>query len=499
MKRAVFFLIILSAVLFVVFYPEKKMDMEPLVVSTPADQYVSLDEDGFIAGSERFIPMVLNYKVSLQTDSSLVWPCPYLGYSKGGVPRFVTRDSSLMELRADLQLIRELGFNSVRIVGIGEHAVDDKSTNALSVNARYRKSHDVLIEFSNDDHYNSYLHAIEDLLRIAKECDLRVIFLTRLFHEVPGTERNLAKIAAHFRNDPTILAYDFFNEPLYFDSIEHSKREVYDIVNEWQSVLKTNAPNHLSTIGLTGIREVFQWDPNILNVDFLSIHPYEYQPEQVRNEMFWYSRFIDKPWIVGETAIPADGDSVPYEDQLIFAEKTIEQTFNCGGLGYSWWQYKDVDWHDFHANFMGVVTRGGSTYSKDSLEMYITVKPVAEAFRNFKLPDGDCLCLDNYYNYSQGDVFELKGRLVDKDGKPIDGGVILAWNEWWTRSYHTVTREDGSFLLKGTFPFYHWIASATRYSVVRGDIDPEDATMSEKGIPQYDLEEIDIKKLNWID
>lgn len=498
MKKAVVFIIILTSLVLVIFFLGRGQK-EPLQVSTPDEQFVALDENGFNIGGEEFVPIILNYKVSLQTDSNRVWPCPYLGYNKGGSPRFMTRDSSLLELKADLELIRGLGFNCVRIVGIGEHAVDDKETGALSINARYRNSHDVLIDFQNEIFYKRYLESIEDLLSVAEQCDLRVIFLTRLFHEVPSTEENLGKIAARFRNDPTIMAYDFFNEPLYFDSLDHTKREVYDFVNEWQSVLKRNASHHLSTIGLTGIRETFQWDPNILNVDFLSIHPYEYKPEQVRNEMYWYSRFIDKPWIIGETAIPADGDSVPYEDQVAFAEKTLRQTFNCGGLGYSWWQYKDVEWYDFHSNYMGVVTRDGLMYSKDSIPMNITVKPVAQVFKDHIPEKGECLCLDNYYNYTQGDVFELKGRMLDENGDPIDGGVILAWNQWWTSSYHTVTREDGTFLLKGTFPFYHWIASATRYSMVRGDISPDQARLSERSIPLYDLGDIKVERLDWLD
>jgi len=493
MKRILLIVVLFGILVSIILYFTK----EPLLISTPDDQFVSLNESGFAIGNEEFIPIVLNYKVSLQTDSSSVWPCPYLGYNPERKFRFITRDSSLLELKADLELIRTLGFNSVRIVGIGEHSVDDKESGDLSVNARYKNRHDVLLDFNNEEQYSQYLKSIEDLLRIAEDCDLKVIFLTRLFHEVESTEENLAKLAGHFRNDPTIMAWDFFNEPLYFDSLEHTKREVFDIVDGWQSILKLNAANHLSTIGITGIREVFQWDPNLLNVDFLSIHPYEYEPEQVRNEMFWYNKFIDKPWIVGETAIPADGDSVPYEIQTDFAEKTLQQTFNCGGIGYSWWQYKDVEWFDFHANFMGVVSREGLMFSEDSIPMNITVKPVTEAFSSFKREKGECLCLDNYYNYTEGDVFELNGRLVDEHGNPIEGGVILAWNEWWSSSYHTITKNDGTFKLKGTFPFFHWIASATRYSVVRGDIHPDQSQKSDNNTPVYDLGELMIEKLSW--
>ena len=73
-----------------------------------------------------------------------------------------------------------------------------------------------------------------------------------------------------FKDTECILAIDIFNEPLYFDKPEKKKKEVFEIVNNWRSIIKMYAPNHLVTIGLEGIREVFRWDPNILNVDFIS-------------------------------------------------------------------------------------------------------------------------------------------------------------------------------------------------------------------------------------
>ncbi|MCE9539174.1 MAG: hypothetical protein K8R85_08150, partial [Bacteroidetes bacterium] len=185
--------------------------------------------------------------------------------------------------------------------------------------------------------------------------------LVRMSADVKATEYNLKKVVHYFRNDTTIMAYDLFNEPLYFDVPERDKKVVNKAMNRWASVAKKNAPNQLITIGLTGIREVFEWDPAILDVDFISIHPYEYEPEQVRNEMYWYANYIKKPWIIGETAIPADNDSISYETQAQFAHKTLKQAYDCGAIGYSWWQYKDVEWHSYHANFRGVVSWTGET------------------------------------------------------------------------------------------------------------------------------------------
>jgi len=293
------------------------------------------------------------------------------------------------------------------------------------------------------------------------------------------------------------MAWDLFNEPLYFDSLERSKKDVYFITKDWQELADRYAPDHLTTIGLTGIREVFEWDPNLVQVDFLSMHPYEYEPDQVRNEMYWYQKFIDKPWIIGETSVPADNDSVPYGDQTLFARKTLEQAYNCGAVGYSWWQYKDVEWGDFHADFMGVMSRSGETLNSKGIAVTGTPKPVLSVFKEFSASSSvkPCLCPDNYYNYSKGDVYRIAGFLKDEKGQPIEGGVVLGWNENWSSSYHTVSKSDGSFELLGTFPFYHWMASASRYDRVRGDIDPTNGKPGSGNIPTYDLGTLNLKKL----
>jgi hypothetical protein len=255
------------------------------------------------------------------------------------------------------------------------------------------------------------------------------------------------------------------------------------------------------TIGLEGIREVHEWDPETVQADFISFHPYEHEPEQVRNEVTWYSRFVKRPWIIGETAIPADDDSVKYETQKLFAEKTLTQVHNCGGWGYSWWQFKDVNWQKYHSSFMGAVNRKGETHlSADNLTVYGTVKPMAEVFQKFNpaAPKGECICLPNYYNYSEGRECRIKGKLVDSDNKPVEGGIVLAWNEWWSSSYHTITKADGSFDLRGTFLFYHWIASANAYSMVRGNVSPGTARKDFDGIPTMNLGTLKIKRLPYV-
>lgn len=427
-----------------------------------------------------FTPIVLNYILSYQTNGYEYWGTPTIDYGSF----YTSKTASHKALVAQFDSIKEMGFNTVRIVGIGEPNID-KEKGTLSFRLKMSKTTDTLIFLDNEKAYKNYFNAIEEVLKIANQSKLQVIFLNKLSpNHSTSSNLHLKKIAQRFKNNKTILALDLFNEPLYFDSPEKEKKEIYIIVKKWQETVKGADNNRLTTIGLEGIREVFRWDPNILSVDFISYHPYEYEPEQVRNEIYWYGKYTKKPWIIGETAIPADNDSVPYNEQAQFAKITMQQTFNCGGTGYSWWQYKDVNWGLFHADFMGVVNKNGKT------------KPVANAIKSTATTQNtdSCLCLPNYFNYSESNAFKIVGTLVNKAGNPIEGGVVLAWNEDWTHSYHTITKKDGSFELLGSYPFYHWMASATKHTTIRDDLNPNTATIQNK-MPTIDLGKLKIKKL----
>lgn len=460
-------------------------------------QFISIKENKFVLDGKEFYPVAVNYLLSFQTDGSSIWPSPSNHYGNSSKFLYTTRDSCLLQLKADMELIKEMGFNTIRL---GMEPSFNAETKELSMGMQMGRERDTTLILSKGD-YNPFLNALEELFATIDSAGLKVIFLTRILPGEAITEDHIIKIALHFRNNPTILAYDFFNEPLYFDTPERPKKEIFNLVRGWRTIMTRYAPNHLCTIGLEGIREVFEWDPNILDIDFVSLHPYEYEPDQVRNEIYWYGKYIEKPWIIGETSLSADDDSVSYEDQKNFAHKTFAQSYNCGAAGYSWWQYKDVEWHSYHANYMGVVNVKGETKTKKSNLVVIgTPKPVVDVFKNFDAtsPKDSCICLENYYNYSPNKDFKIKGILLDEDNDPIQGGVILAWNEWWTHSYHTVTKEDGSFELYSNYPFYHWMASATKYSMVRGDVSPDTARVDSDKIPTLNLGKISIEKLSYI-
>lgn len=458
--------------------------------------FVGLDKYGFVAGGERFFPMAVNYIACLRTDGQRVWMAPSTSYASH-VPGTMDSGADSAQLTADLRSIREMGFNTVRVVGFAEQAFDSA---AILLRARDLSDSLVWLSVEGEGAVGKYLDAVTTLIEAARDAGLRCILLTQVRPYAPSTDRHFALIADHFVNDTIILAYDLFNEPLYFDRPERPKQEAHAILEHWRALFDEHAPHQLYTLGLTGIRETFEFDPNMLGVDFISYHPYEYEPDQVRNELHWYRNNVDVPWIIGETAIPADNDSVPYSEQADFARKTLLQSRACGAFGYSWWQFQDVKWGRFHADFMGVLSREGISLTASGDTVFGTRKPVADAIKEFDpwADPGPCVCPTNYRNYSDGRVSKVTGRLVDEHGAPINEGTIIAWNEVWNQSYHTTSGPDGRFELRAPVWLHHWMASATRYSMDRGDCDPNGMVRGADGVPCSELGVIRLERLGFV-
>ncbi|MGV9013487.1 MAG: cellulase family glycosylhydrolase [Flavobacteriales bacterium] len=465
--------------------------------NAPPANFVVLENGAFAVEGKPFFPLGVNYIVQLQWNDTACWAAPCRNYEVPGTFRYLSRDSSLLQIKAEFALMRSMGFNSVRITSLASDLQPLEGNTGLALHSQYGTGKDTLFPLTSAT-MPRYLDAVEDVVDLAQEAGLKLMILVRL---VPGEvpyEKQFAQLADRFRDRPTVMAYDLFNEPLYFDVHDRPKADVYQLVLGWQQLVKAHAPHQLSTIGLVGVPEVFAWDPNILDVDFISFHPYEYQPEQVRNELRWYGENVDKPWIIGETSLPADNDSVPYTDQLEFARRTLTQARACGAVGYTWWQFQDVGWGRFHSDYMGVLSRSGTTHVADGLpDVHGTVKPVAEAFRAFKpeAAPGPGVELPNYYNFSSLHTARLIGKLMDSAGMPIEGGVVTGWDADWNTSYYTISKSDGSFELYSDFPFHHWMASATRREMVRGDVRPSTYITDSSGTPTFYLGELRLEHL----
>jgi len=417
--------------------------------------FIYLKDKYFELRNERFFPIMLNYCVSFRNiDNSLV-VSPYINYEKYGEFEYHTKEETEKQLRAHFQLIKEIGFNTLRVTF-------DRGSEKYG---RFYYS-----DFSIDDDYEKILAGFEDFMNIATEKGLRVMFLFR----PPFTkslENFTIKVLERFNTNPTIFAYDFFNEPLYFDpEPKRSKESARNVQLRWREMMNEYAPNQLFTIGFAEPIEVFRWDPEISLVDFVCIHTYH--PLRVKSELYWYSKYINKPLMIGEIALPADGDSIPYSDQANFAEVISQYAIDCGIAGFGWWDFQEdlaQANSSFEAAYAGILNNDGITKTLDGNYTIIgTVKPVAEKIK--KISEYQSKNKKerpiNYYNNLGYNNFVIKGKVIDKKTKtPIEGAVVRGWTKWWNIGWNTYTDENGNFTLYSNEPFVHFSISAPGFSL----------------------------------
>ena len=179
--------------------------------------------------------------------------------------------------------------------------------------------------------FNLIAHALD----IAQTHGIKVIFLCAdhsgdTYPEMGSSQADaddnaayLSALATVLKNKPALLAYDIYNEPNYdinnsAKNMHIPKQTVCSYVGEWYDAIKTADPNHLVTIGGTDIGDVYDWDPGIMKIDFVSMHPYPTIPdpnnsaetvstrtEKMLNMISWFSSAFPIPWIIGETGLSA--------------------------------------------------------------------------------------------------------------------------------------------------------------------------------------------------
>jgi hypothetical protein len=418
----------------------------------------------FRVKDKRFFPLMLNYSVSIRNINGVYFPTGIKEYENPDLFEGNCKDSSLNVIRGHFKLIKELGFNTIRLIGFDKVSRNEKGEYGFFVNKE--NSSEFL---SVKDGSSEIIHALNDVIDIAKELDLRLMILIKPPINNADIETFTQKILSSFQNEQTIFAYDFFNEPLYFDinddasSIFRKKKDAFDIVSNWKEMMTCNAPNQLFTIGFAEPIEVFEWDPTILPVDFVNMHTYH--PLRVPNEIYWYSKNIDKPWMIGETSLPADNDSIPYSDQVQFLKEAYLRMKNCGGSGFGWWAFQDVTtWGTFEHNYTSLLNHEGVTYTADGKHRILgSVKPAGLEVKNLsklKLSDS-CPCWSNYYNMIGYENYVVEGRVL-KAGvlKAANGAVIRGWNKDWSIGANTFTDENGNFTLYSNTEFVHFEVSA---------------------------------------
>ena len=421
--------------------------------------FIYLKGNYFELRNERFFPIMLNYCVSFRNIDGNLVVSPYLNYEKHGEFEYDTKEETEEQLRGHFQLIKEMGFNTLRVT----------FDRFWEKDGNYYYS-----DFSIDNDYEKILSGFKDFINIAAEKDLRIMFLFKAPLN-KSLEEFSVRVLKKFSANPTIFAYDFFNEPLYFDpAFKRTKKSAREVQLKWKKLMQQNAPNQLFTIGFSEPIEVFNWDPAMSPVDFVCFHTYH--PLRVKSEIYWYSKYINKPLMIGEIALPADNDSISYADQANFAKEISQYAIDCGIAGFGWWDFQEDLGQaatSFEAAYTGILNHEGTTTTLDGKHTIIgTLKPVAEEIKKILEYDSKNRKEKpiNYYNNLGYNNFVIKGRVIDKKTKqPIEGAVIRGWTEWWNIAWNTYSDENGNFTLYSNQPFVHFAVSAPHFSMKKFD------------------------------
>ena len=393
-----------------------KIDRTPRDTQSPGFVYVQGDH--FMLDGKAWFPLMLNYKPSIATVNDTLRVIPAHYYQSPS-------------LAHDFQRIADMGFNSIRICL------------------------DIIPE---EKDFEALYRAIGQMVDTAEQCQLKVMLLIKR-----PLEDNLILytegLLKHLADKRALWAYDFFNEPLYFDEVEQrDKMEAYQIVCSWRDMMNNYAPHQLFTIGFAEPIEVFEWDPTILPVDFVEVHTYH--PLRVASEMCWYSNVCtDRPWMIGETALPADNDSVSYEYQRQFLPQSYRLARQYHAAGYGWWEYHECpDGLNFEAQFTGLVNQNNE------------YKPaVAEISRlsALSIPADDHRVPSNYYNMLGYNNIVLRGKVIDsQSGQGIKDAVVRGWTKDWI-GMNTYTDEDGNFTLYSNDFNIHFEVSAPGMNTIK--------------------------------
>lgn len=174
--------------------------------------------------------------------------------------------------------------------------------------------------------------------------------------------------------------------------------------------------------------------------------------------------------MVGETGFMAknnasvnDGMNGTLIDMGNFVNHSLNNTFNCGGSGYSWWQYQDLDWGVWGGDNYGILEHNMMPPSAEK-------QPAVSIFKNY-IPQQTSACSVDYspyfdqnrtyynpFGYTSSNDKKITRHVIDQYGNPIKNAVVRVTTDfgydiltighdsvWRYDEYYTFTDENGKF------------------------------------------------------
>ncbi|MBI9066759.1 MAG: hypothetical protein JEZ09_05660 [Salinivirgaceae bacterium] len=461
--------------------------------------FIYLEGNVFKHKGNDFFPKMINYSTNIFMEDSSFIIAPFRDYE---IPK-IHEKHSISEIQNQIlghfKLIKEMGFNTIRLCTDSNFGIDIENNSIIFksyIDDNKTKWFDA-IEYSE-----KYFEALQLIFDISEELNIRIMLLIKA-PMVPKAEVFTKLLLQKFKDSPVVFAYDFMNEPLYFDNSHlknrsRDKKDAFKIVSRWKIMMDKYAPNQLFTIGFSEPIEVFEWDPSILPVDFVQFHTYH--PLRIPSEMYWYANYVGKPWMIGETSLPADNDSVFYEEQRQFLVESYKKVIDLGGCGYGWWGFQEVRWGGFEHDYTSMLNLDGKTITKDSLHTIIgTIKPAGKVLQklNYVKSKTNNEKPINYYNMLGYDNIKLCGKIINKKtGEPIEGAVIRGWTKWFKIGLNTFTDENGNFSLYSNDKLIYFCYSAPGMSCEKMELD---TTYQQINGYKYSMDSLKNEKLEYHD
>ncbi|MBK7681640.1 MAG: T9SS type A sorting domain-containing protein [Bacteroidetes bacterium] len=496
---------------------------------------VTLDGKQFKVNGANFYPMVMNYAVELTmpyNSGANGWPNSYVtpyveyGVNNGPIPplgalEYIFECTNNNQCETDILTdwtylsTPPLKFNTIRVAGFYPKYQHNGGNPNFFFSIRETGSYNweylpINLFVPNDPGLNFVLDQYEKLMELADQTGMKLIFnmigQKSIFAQMPGPNNDeidyydkfLEHLATRVAGSPyahTVLAYDLWNEPCYFDeSFSKTKENTCEIISQWYTTVKTHGSTPLVTIGTCGSGDSWFYDPAVLKVDFHSLHIYpdwkdfedrtdpliqQRAISRIFDELYWFNKISPVPWIIGEIGFAAsvnlpvsppptnqNGAHGNLTDQANFAQLVLDATCNSGGSGFSWWYFQD-GWYfkdSPHEAHWGMLERGYATGDP------IAEKPIVTTFKNYTLPSpiNSCgpspvstaslqtynpsLTYFNPFQHPPNPSNIIKGYVFDQDGNPIAnayvGGhtVLDGQSNNLVSSYHKVlTSQDGYF------------------------------------------------------
>jgi tetratricopeptide (TPR) repeat protein len=197
--------------------------------------------------------------------------------------RFI-EEADISEVTTELDLIKQAGFNTIRVFLRYEPLFTCQPENAIPTEETFAK--------------------VDKLFELARERDLKVIVTLNdlpdltfhpLYTDWPHYDAQAVYVVRRYHNEPSILAWDLRNEgDLDYgvrpgDEPKFSQEEVMTWLAHVSKLVRENDPNHLLTAGWWG-------DPTITSpyVDILSFHHW-FEADQLQARIDDYQQRNDKP------------------------------------------------------------------------------------------------------------------------------------------------------------------------------------------------------------